>query len=224
MDPTPESQVKSQTSWFSADHENLSMVRLCLVVLRGGTELRTAKERDFSAHRPGVGLFVQIDFQRPGLAQLVSADSRCPAPKRLARGDRLGIAGRGVSLAAAALLASLCWIAWRLGNKLWRLSGAPLASICTGRKSRWNSIAAWRPCWPSAAWSAAAGQTQREFANSAGPALAAVSGETGLELMPLCVAEAFYRVRFGRLPLDNDQAQAVEQALDRIAACEAAAG
>jgi hypothetical protein len=34
------------------------------------------------------------------------------------------------------------------------------------------------------------------------------------------VAEAFYRVRFGRLPLDNAQAEAVQQSLAQIAACD----
>jgi hypothetical protein len=63
-------------------------------------------------------------------------------------------------------------------------------------------------------------QTQREFAAWAGSALAAVSGETGLKFMPVRVADAFYRVRFGCLPLDNTQSEAVEQALAQIAACD----
>jgi hypothetical protein len=37
-------------------------------------------------------------------------------------------------------------------------------------------------------------------------------------LLPAAIADAFYRVRFGRTPLDNLQTQAVEQALVEIAA------
>ncbi len=64
------------------------------------------------------------------------------------------------------------------------------------------------------------GQTQREFALFAGQNLAE---RTGLaELAPLAaeVTEAFYRVRFGRLPLDTAQAQTVERALAKLAACQ----
>ena len=121
------------------------------------------------------------------------------------------------------MLALLCWIAWRLGNRLWRLSGAA-RNTSHGPQIEVEFYRRLEALLANRGLVRRTGQTQREFADSAGSALAAVSGETGLELMPLCVAEAFYRVRFGRLPLDNDQAQAVEQALDRIAACEVAAG
>ena len=59
-------------------------------------------------------------------------------------------------------------------------------------------------------------QTQLEFAAAAGACLAAVSGKSRLESLPGVVAEAFYRVRFGRQPLDNLQAQTVEQALAEL--------
>ena len=65
----------------------------------------------------------------------------------------------------------------------------------------------------------AAGQTQREFACLAGSNLAAISGESDMALLPARVADAFYRVRFGRLPLDSTESEAVEQALAQIAAC-----
>jgi len=53
----------------------------------------------------------------------------------------------------------------------------------------------------------------------AGTRLAAISEKTDVELLPLQVAEAFYRVRFGRLPLDSAHREAIEQALAKIAAC-----
>jgi hypothetical protein len=61
-------------------------------------------------------------------------------------------------------------------------------------------------------------QTQHEFAAVAGTRLASLTGETRLAALPALIADAFYRVRFGRTPLDNLQTQAVEQALVEIAA------
>ncbi len=64
-----------------------------------------------------------------------------------------------------------------------------------------------------------AAQTQREFAAAAGARIAARTGRSQLQSMPAQVVEAFYRVRFGRLPLDNPQTEAVEHALAELAAC-----
>ena len=64
----------------------------------------------------------------------------------------------------------------------------------------------------------AAAQTQREFAAAAGTRLASLTGESRLAALPATIADAFYRVRFGQMPLDNLQSRAVEQALDEIAA------
>jgi hypothetical protein len=59
-------------------------------------------------------------------------------------------------------------------------------------------------------------QTQREFAVWAGRELAQRTGDHGLALLPVQVAEAFYRVRFGGAALDKPQGEAVEQALGRL--------
>lgn len=64
-----------------------------------------------------------------------------------------------------------------------------------------------------------AGQTQREFAAAAGARIAAKTGRSQLQSRPAQVVEAFYQVRFGRLPLDNPQTEAVEHALAELAAC-----
>jgi transglutaminase-like putative cysteine protease len=64
----------------------------------------------------------------------------------------------------------------------------------------------------------AAAQTQREFAAAAGVRLASLSGENRLAALPATIADAFYRVRFGQMPLDNLQSRAIERALVEIAA------
>ena len=61
-----------------------------------------------------------------------------------------------------------------------------------------------------------AGQTQREFAAAAGLRVAAIAREPRLAPLAGQVADAYYRVRFGGVPLDNSQAEAVEQALAQL--------
>ena len=56
-------------------------------------------------------------------------------------------------------------------------------------------------------------QTPREFARAAGARLAAVAETSDLAHLPEMVVEAFYLVRFGRLPLDKSRQEAVEHAL-----------
>jgi transglutaminase-like putative cysteine protease len=62
------------------------------------------------------------------------------------------------------------------------------------------------------------GQTQREFAAAAGARLSTATGDPRWTFVPDVIVEAFYRVRFGRVPLDSCQAEAVEQALADLAA------
>lgn len=62
------------------------------------------------------------------------------------------------------------------------------------------------------------GQTQREFAETAGLGLVNATGQPQLQVLPRVVVDAFYRVRFGRQPLDNLQLQEVEHALEELAA------
>ncbi len=60
------------------------------------------------------------------------------------------------------------------------------------------------------------GQTPYEFALAAGGDLAERPGCNPLAALPRRIVEAFYRVRFGRHPLDSAEAQAVEQALSAL--------
>ncbi len=59
-------------------------------------------------------------------------------------------------------------------------------------------------------------QTPREFALAAGEKLAENTQTAELATLPEMVVEAFYLVRFGRLPLDKSVREAVEHALARL--------
>jgi len=65
-------------------------------------------------------------------------------------------------------------------------------------------------------------QTQREFALASGAALAAATDRPQLRTLVLDVADAFYRVRFGNLPLDTERAAAIERALKELGTSVAA--
>jgi len=60
-------------------------------------------------------------------------------------------------------------------------------------------------------------QTPREFAFSVGGELSDRAETVGVASVPRKVVEAFYRVRFGHRPLDNDEALSVEQSLSQLA-------
>jgi protein-glutamine gamma-glutamyltransferase len=61
-------------------------------------------------------------------------------------------------------------------------------------------------------------QTQWEFAAAAGAHFASTTGDGRLAALPMLVANAFYRVRFGQAALDSLQAEEVDRALAKIAA------
>jgi protein-glutamine gamma-glutamyltransferase len=220
LDATPESQAKSQTSWYSPITKTFQWFEYAWSYYV--VELNYERQRN-AIFRPVGRLCVYL------YKSVFNAQAWHNLYVRVRDALRLsGLPGAvawgllvAMLLAGAALVAVLCWLIWRAGNALWRRSGRQLKRMGVPQIEvefyrRLEALLAKRGLIRRA------GQTQREFANSAGATLAAQIGETGLEIVPLCVAEAFYRVRFGRLPLDNDQLQAVEQALDRIAACEAA--
>jgi hypothetical protein len=123
-----------------------------------------------------------------------------------------------VGIVAMALLAGLGVLLVRIGRRLWaRSTGNPIRR----RGRRGVEIAFYRRFERLMARQGlvrAPAQTQHEFAAAVGSHLAALAGERRLALLPAAIADAFYRVRFGRTPLDNLQTQAVEQALVEIAA------
>jgi hypothetical protein len=62
-----------------------------------------------------------------------------------------------------------------------------------------------------------ASQTQREFASQAHDHLARRDQTAGIAQLPRRITDAYYQVRFGGLPLDNQETLAVEQALEELA-------
>jgi len=62
----------------------------------------------------------------------------------------------------------------------------------------------------------AASQTHREFAHQASAMLAQAIGQSPLGDVPVAVAEAFYRVRFGGEPLEPAELDALEASLERL--------
>jgi hypothetical protein len=219
LDPTPEGRANSQAGWWSPIGNTFQWFDYAWSYYV--VELNYERQRN-AIFRPIAQAFTFL------YKSIFDARTWRNLFKRI--GDALRLSGLpgaiawgllvAASLASAALLGFLCWLARRLGDKLWRrLSGrrpkhrdSPRVEVEFYR--RLEALLAARGLVRSA------GQTQREFACSAGCSLAAVCGETGLALLPVRVAEAFYRVRFGRLPLDNAQAEAVEQSLAQITACD----
>jgi hypothetical protein len=68
------------------------------------------------------------------------------------------------------------------------------------------------------------GQTQHEFALSAGGRLADFPAGQQVAALPRKIVESFYRVRFGRLPLDSGEAEAIEHALASLQSALSAGG
>jgi hypothetical protein len=116
---------------------------------------------------------------------------------------------------AAVLLAG--WGVRRMGRRLWpRLAGKD-ATAAAVRKVEVEFYYRLEMLLARHGLVRAAGQTQREFAAAAGLRMAALARQPRLAPLAGRVADAFYRVRFGGLPLDNPQAEAVEQALAELA-------
>lgn len=121
-----------------------------------------------------------------------------------------------LGLVLVALTAGVGWLFVRVGRRVWsRWTGRPIR-----RRGRQGvEIAFYRHFERLMARRGlvrAPQQTQREFAAAAGAKLAASTGEESPATLTALIADAFYRVRFGRTPLDNLQAQAVEQALGEL--------
>jgi hypothetical protein len=219
LDPTPEGDASSQSSWYSPIKKTFQWFNYAWAYYV--VELNYERQRN--------AIFQPI-AQAATFVYKWLADAQTWRNLFAHIGKALhlgGLAGAiawallfAAILAGAALLAFLCRTAWRLADKLWRkLSGrAPKhrrrPQIEVEFYRRLETLLAARGLVRKAT------ETQREFARWAGAKLAALSGKSSLALLPLRVADAFYRVRFGRLPLDSDQQQAVEHALAQIAACD----
>jgi hypothetical protein len=123
----------------------------------------------------------------------------------------------GLALLAAIVLAGVGWLLVRVVRRMVRrLLGRPAATASRTR----IGVEFYRRLERLLAEHGlvrAPGQTPREFAVAAGNRLAQQSGREDLATLPVEVVDAFYHVRFGRQPLDNSRAQAVEHALEELA-------
>jgi hypothetical protein len=108
------------------------------------------------------------------------------------------------------------WLA-RVARRLWRLAAGRAGPGTDGRRTEVEFYRRMETLLARQGLVRAAGQTQREFALDAGRQIAARCGRQRLTPLPGRVAEAFYRVRFGRLPLDRSMTQEVERALEEMA-------
>jgi protein-glutamine gamma-glutamyltransferase len=144
------------------------------------------------------------------LAALLHVDQLSGAAAWLA----IALAG----ILAAALLAGAGWLFWRLGRRFWRLGMKNHAGRARHGRTQVEFYRRFETILARQGILRSAGQTQREFAETAGLRLARLSGEPQIAPLPGLVADAFYRVRFGGQPLDNPEAQAVEHALVELAA------
>jgi hypothetical protein len=120
-------------------------------------------------------------------------------------------------LVVAAVLAGAVWLLWRVA--IWLRAygtGGHASHAC--RRSEIEFYRRFETLLSRQGIVRTAGQTQREFAVAAGLRLARQSGDLRWATLPQVVAEAFYRIRFGRQPLDNTEAEAVEHALAELAA------
>ena len=126
----------------------------------------------------------------------------------------LGLLG----LTLAAVLAGGGWTLWRLVRRLHAAWTGNNAARTRRRRIQIEFYHRFETLMARRGIVRAPGQTQREFAATAGVELAAIAGEKRLEPLPAVVVEAFYRIRFGRRPLDSLQTQAVEHALAELTA------
>jgi hypothetical protein len=123
-----------------------------------------------------------------------------------------------VGVVLAMLVLAAAWLLARLARRFRGRRGAGRFVQSRGRRIEVGFYRRFEAILARQGLVRAAAQTQREFAAVAGRLLAARTGEDRLAALPTVVTEAFYRVRFGRAPLDKIQAQAVEHALVEIAA------
>ena len=114
-----------------------------------------------------------------------------------------------------AVLAAFGWLLYWAGRRLLRRWTGNRTRLAR-RRSKIEFYRRFETLLARQGMSRATGQTQREFAEAAGRQLTLRGCDPRLCRLPGMVADAFYRVRFGRRPLDNRQVQTVEQAIKEL--------
>jgi protein-glutamine gamma-glutamyltransferase len=219
LDPTPESEAREQTSWYSPVTKTMQWFNYVwsyyVVELNYERQSSAIFQPIFRAAKYIYKLFTDRQTWRDMYGYFHRALRLSGLPGAIAWGLFFLTV-----LSVAALTALVCWLIWRQIDKIWRkISGCP-AKRRRGPQIEVEFYRRLEAILAARGLVRAAGQTQREFAALAGFRLADISGDAALVSLPVGIADAFYLVRFGRLPLDNAQAETVEQALDKIAACE----
>ena len=117
---------------------------------------------------------------------------------------------------AAVIVAAAGWLFWLAGGRLHARWTGNHAGRTRGRRAEIEFYRRFETFLARQGMVRNVGQTQREFAEVAGLRLALLGGEPRWATLPGVITDAFYRVRFGRQPLDKHQVQAVEQALEKL--------
>ncbi len=213
LDPTPAGFAGERVTWFTPVRRTMDWLDSAWsnYVL----ELDTQRQRD-AIYQPiakaATNLWQQATDPKRWRARLnsLSVALYLNHLSREAAWLLLGVAG----LVLAAVLAAAGWLLARVARRLWARrsgKGSPRRRVEIEFYRRFEALLARRGL------ARTPGQTQREFAAAAAARLAGLGGDGRLAALPGVVVEAFYRVRFGRTPLDNLQTQTVELALAEIA-------
>ena len=216
LDPTPAGAGGEEVNWLTPLRHGLDW--LDTAWSKYVVELDTQRQRD-AIYQPIVNA-VRSAWQKVTSAQQWREmfDSMTVALYL----DRLGREAKWALLAVvgvvlAALAAGIGWLLVHVGR---RLRAHRMGNHAHRRGGRRIEIAFYRRFEGLMARQGllrAPAQTQHEFAAAAGKRLVSLTGDGRLATLPALIADAFYCVRFGRMPLDNLQTQAVEQALVELA-------
>jgi hypothetical protein len=122
-----------------------------------------------------------------------------------------------VTVAAAIALAGLNgYLFWRLGRSVWLIIEARRSKRRRGPRIEVEFYRRFEHLLAKNGLSRPLGQTPQEFAGPAGEWLALWTGENRLLPLPAKVVDAYYRVRYGQLPLEDGQSQEIDWILKEV--------
>jgi protein-glutamine gamma-glutamyltransferase len=216
LDPTPAGAVEDRQSWFTPVRNGLEW--LDAVWSNYVVELDFQRQRD-AIYKP-IAEFVINRWQKvadPSRWRGIWESSAVVLYLRHLHREVQWLLGAAAVLVAAALAAGVGWLLARRARRFgWRGLGRR-GSRARGRGVEIAFYRRFERLMARRGLVRASAQTQREFAAAAGDRLVAHTGDGRWAALPPVIADAFYRVRFGQMPLDNLQAQAVEQILGELA-------
>ena len=203
--PRPAARTCSGRHWFSPIRDALDW--LDSAWSNYVVELDCQRQRD-AIYQP----IARRDGPRGGKRPIRAGGGRCSTRcgmalylDHLSREVRWLLLGVAAALVLALLLAGrrlAAGPAWPAGSAA-GAAGSRLVQAAAAA-SRSSSTAASRPSWPGRGWFARRANATR-VRRRRRAALAARPAKTGWRRCRRVVADAFYRVRFGRTPLDNSR-------------------